>query len=295
MNPRLLTLFLVAFLVTGAAQPGKLVRPGEKISWSMEEGRKVYRLGEMTAVFDRVPCAPLGEECEEGDAEPRLTLTANGRSVTLEGSSMQNVLMLGPVTRGGPVSAFFQSYTGGMHCCHKMQVVTPDGAGLAVADLGAFDGMEIGWPRDLDGDGKLDFVVTDDRFLYAFDSYADSYPPPQVLNVIGGKVADVSADPRFRAVFVKAAARTRKACQSDRSPNGACAAWAANAARLGRLDAAWPVIVARHERAMKIWPEPCRVARDAEYTCPEGQLIKYPDYPTALRAFLESSGYMPPA
>lgn len=296
MNPRLLTLFLAAFLLAGAAPPGKLVRAGETISWTMSEGRKIYRLGDLTAVFDRVPCAPPGENCEEGDVEPTLTLSiAGGKTVTLAGSPMQNILMLGPVARGGPVSAFFQSYTGGMHCCQKMQLVTPGGDGLAVVDLGAFDGMEIGWPRDLDGDGNLDFVVTDDRFLYAFDSYAASYPPPQILNVIAGKAVDVSADPRFRAVFVKAAARTRKACETERSGNGACAAWAANAARLGELDSAWPVILTAYEPGLKIWPDACRVARDAEYRCPEGQLIEYPDYPTALRAFLESSGYMPPA
>lgn len=296
MNLRILTLCLAFFVLAGAASPGKLVRPGQKIEWTMGDGRKVYRLGGMTAVFDRVQCAPLGEECEEGDVEPKLTLTtADGKSVTLDGSPMQNILMLGPLTKGGPVAAFVQTYSGGMHCCQEMRVVTPGADGPAVAELGAYDGSEIGWPKDVDGDGTLDFVVTDDRFLYAFESYSGSIAPPLVLNVVDGKKVDLSTDPRFRKVFAGAAARTRKACEKEEYPNGACAAYAANAARLGQLDAAMPVVMSKIRKDTTIWPESCKVARDAEYNCPDGQLIEYPDYPTALRAYLVELGYIPAA
>ncbi len=296
MNIRLLALCLICFFTIGAAQPGRLVRPGQQVDWSMGDGRKPYRLGDMTAIFDRVQCAPLGEECEEGDLEPKLTIrTADGKSITLDGSSMSNQLMLGPIAKGGPVVAFFQSYTGGMHCCRQMRVIVPGADGLKVVELGAYDGAEIAWPKDLDGDGILDFVVSDDRFLYAFESYAGSVAPPQVLNVIDGRKLDVSADPRFRKVFEAAAAATRKACIKEEFPNGACAAYAANAARIGQLDAAWPVILREYQRDVKTWPDRCKVERDAEYNCPEGQLIEYPDYPTALRAYLVELGYTPAA
>jgi hypothetical protein len=276
--------------------PGKLVRPGETIQWSMGDGLKLYRLGGMTAVFDRVQCAPLGEGCEDGDVEPKLTIrTADGQSVTLEASSMSNMLMLGRLSKDGPVAAFFQSYSGGMHCCQQLQAIVPGPDGLKVVDLGAYDGAEIGWPKDLDGDGVLDFVVSDDRFLYAFESYAGSVAPPLVLNVIDGKKVDVSADPRFRKVFEAAAAETRKACIKEEFPNGACAAYAANAARLGQLAAAWPVILEQHNKLNRTWPDGCKVARDEEYNCPEGQGIEYPDYPVALRAYLAELGYIPAA
>lgn len=291
MNIRLLPVLLACFLLAAAAPPGKLVRAGEQIDWSMGEGRKTYRLGEMTAVFDRVQCAPLGEDCEEGHMLPKLTLSAAGKSITLDGASMQNTLMLGPLTKGGPVAGFFQTYTGGMHCCQEMRVIVRGPAGFEVVELGAYDGSAIDWPKDVDGDGSLDFVVRDDRFLYAFESYAGSVAPPLVLNVIDGKKVDVSTDPRFRKVFERAAAETRKECIAEEYPNGVCAAYAANAARLGQLDAAWPVILREYQRGVKTWPDSCKVARDAEYNCPDGQEIEYPDYPTALRAYLKELGY----
>ncbi|MEG3181606.1 hypothetical protein [Sphingomonas sp. LT1P40] len=297
MTIRLLSLLLLFVMLGAARQPVKLVRAGERIEWSMGEGRKVYRLGGMTAMFDRVQCAPLGEDCEEGHMEPKLVITAaDGKSVTLDGSPMQNILMLGPLSKGGPVAAFVQTYSGGMHCCQEMRAVVPGADGLKVVELGAYDGAEIGWPKDIDKDGTLDFVVSDDRFLYAFESYAGSVAPPMVLNVIDGAKVDVSADPRFRKIFEKAAAETRKGCIKEEYPNGACAAWAANAARLGQLEAAMPVILKEIRTEPKIWPDKCKVARDPENgACPDGQLIEYPDYAAGLRAYLAELGYTPPA
>lgn len=297
MTIRFLTLFLAFFALSAATAPGKLVRPGQKIEWTMDQGKKLYRLGTMTLTFDRVQCAPLGEDCEDGDVEPKLILTgADGKSVTLDGSPMQNIVMLGPLSKGGPIAAFVQTYSGGMHCCQEMRVVMPVSGALKVIELGAYDGSEIGWPRDIDGDGTLDFVATDDRFLYAFESYAGSIAPPKVINLRGGEAIDVSAEPRFRRIFEKAAAATRKLCIKDEYPNGSCAAYAANAARIGQLDIAWPVILAEYQRDMKVWPDTCKVARGPEDgSCPDGQLIEYPDYPAALRAYLAELGYTPPA
>lgn len=293
---RLFTLLLAFVALSGAAQPGTLVREGQKIEWTMGEGRKLYRFGDLTAVFDRVQCAPIGPECEDGDVDPVLTITrTDGASVRIEGSPMQNILMLGRLSKGGPESAFFQDYTGGMHCCQRMRVVTPSGGGLTVVELGGYDGAEIGWPRDLDGDGTRDFVVTDDRFLYAFESYAASVAPPRVLNVVDGTARDVSAEPRYAPLFRKAAQRTRKACIGEEYPNGACAAWAAAAARLGTLDQVWPVILAEYRKEPAAWPDRCNVARDEDGQCPEGKLVEYPDYPTGLRAYLAELGYIPAA
>jgi hypothetical protein len=293
---RLLSLIAAALMLGAAASPGTPVREGQRIEWTMGDGRKAYRLGDMTATFDRVQCAPLGEDCAEGDLEPVLTLSrADGSSVRLDGSPMQNILMLGRLSKDGPVVAFFQDYTGGMHCCQRMRVVTPGGAGLTVAELGGYDGAEIGWPKDIDRDGIRDFVVSDDRFLYAFESYAASVAPPKVLNVIDGAVRDVSAEQRFARIFEKAAAGARKACIGEDYPNGACAAWAAAAARLGTLDAVWPVILSEYRRDPATWPDRCKVDRSEDGTCPEGQLVEYPDYPTGLRAFLAETGYIPAA
>lgn len=296
MKFRILTLGLL-FLMLGASRlPGKLVRPGKAVEWTMGEGLKVYRLNGLFATFDRVQCAPIGDECEDGDVDPKLTIrTPDGKTVTIDGSAMQNTLMLGSIAKGGPTVAFYQSYSGGMHCCQELRVVVPAPDGPKVVELGSYDGSPIAWPKDIDGDGNLDFVVADDRFLYAFESYAGSVAPPLVLNVIDGKKVDISGEPRFRPVFEKAAGTYRAACIKEAYPNGACAAYAAAAARIGQLDAAWAVILKEYQKDRRTWPEGCRQPRDAEHNCPEGQEIDYPDYPTALRAYLRELGYTPPA
>ncbi len=293
---RLFTLIAAALMLGGAASPARQVRAGEAIQWSMGDGRKAFRHGDLTATFDRIQCAPLGEECEEEQLEPRLTLTtADGQSVTLTDLPLAATMMLGPLDKGGPVVAFLQTYTGGMHCCQQLRAIVRSADGPKVVELGGYDGAEFDWPKDIDGDGIRDFVVSDDRFLYAFESYAASVAPPKVLNIVDGAVRDVSAEPRFAKVFAMAAVRARKACIGEDYPNGACAAWAASAARLGQLDAVWPVILAEHRKETAIWPDRCRVDRSEDGDCPEGQLVEYPDYPTALRAYLVELGYSPAA
>ena len=79
------------------------------------------------------------------------------------------------------------------------------------------------------------------------------------------------------------------------SSSSASSSWAASAARLGQLDAVWPVILAEHRKETAIWPDRCRVDRSEDGNCPEGQLVEYPDYPTALRAYLVELGYSPAA
>ncbi|WP_186456781.1 hypothetical protein [Sphingomonas suaedae] len=296
MTFRLVVPLLALLALTGAAQSGKSVRDGQKIEWAMADGRQVFRQGDVTATFAMVQCAPLGEDCEDGDMNPVLTLSrAGGPPLTLDGSSMQNFLMIGRLSKDGGIAAFFQTYSGGMHCCQILRVALPEGgAGWKLVELGSYDGEALGWPRDLDGDGVRDFVVRDDRFLYAFASYGGSWSPPKILNIVDGAVRDVSAEPRFARAFERAAAETRKACIEDEYPNGACAAYAANAARLGQFDAAWKTILAEYDRKSRVWPDYCKVVRrEEDGECPEGQLIEYPDYPTALRAFLADLGYLP--
>ena len=67
----------------------------------------------------------------------------------------------------------FSWFTGGSHCCARVLVASLIGGEWRVADFGRWDG---GWlanrPVDLNGDGVPDFVFYDDRFRYAFASYA---------------------------------------------------------------------------------------------------------------------------
>lgn len=100
--------------------------------------------------------------------------------------------------------------------------------------------------------------------------------------------------PGFAPLFRRHMAAARIACERPKrgyTPNGACAAYAADAARLGRLREAWPVMLRSWKPFAWKLPEGCRVARAAG-ECPTGARIAYPDYPTALRGFLREKGYL---
>jgi hypothetical protein len=159
-----------------------------------------------------------------------------------------------------------------------------------VVDLGSWDGLGLGSvPIDLDGDGTPDFVFGDNAFLYAFDSYAGSWAPPKILNVIGGKVVDVSTAPRFRNVFRVDMEKARDYCHKH--DNGACAGYVADGARAGVLSTAWAFMLAHYNRYSN-WEYPSRcVGASIDGNC-KGCELQPRDYPQSLRWFLEDNNYI---
>jgi hypothetical protein len=176
------------------------------------------------------------------------------------------------------------SYTGGAHCCAHIQVVDFIGGQWRTVDVGSFEGdLPAAFPTDIDGDGVIDIERRDDRFAYAFGRYACSWMPPQVFNVRGGKVRDVSAAARYRSIFLKDYTAARKDCR--RHINGACAGLVADGYRLGRVNEAWAFAMAHIDRKDS-WPLPgCKVKAPADQ-CPKGQEYGPGEFRAALTQFL---------
>ena len=237
-------------------------------------------------------------------AEPVFTISAKGmKPVTVHGELAMghsaHQVAAGRLNKGDALpSVLIQSYSGGAHCCTSIIAVVPVGAAFKVASLGAWDGEGLAeFPKDISGDGVADFVLVDNSFLYAFASYADSWAPPLIMNVKAGKAVDVSSNAAFRKLYEADLVRARKHCLGQ-SPdvgyrNGACAAYGADAAMLGRYPAARAEI-AKHHQTEADWDYPtgCRVAETAQ-GCPEGKRITYSGFPQALDAFLKREGYLP--
>jgi hypothetical protein len=175
-----------------------------------------------------------------------------------------------------------------------MKVVYPEAGRLVVVDLGAWDGGYMTTPRDEDGDGRVDFVNRDNAFLYAFTNYAQSLAPPMIQNIVDGRVEEVSTRPGFRRRFEESAREARQACIGTGSGrNGACAAYVAASARLGRFEEAWVEMLRHHERNSDWDLTGCRVAEGAN-GCPPGQSFAQ-SFPQALHALLRERGYIPSA
>jgi len=281
--------------VTAHAQPAELP-PGRTVEWTFaaHPAPVQYRSGDLTITIRGVRTRE-----DKNMIEPHVTVARPGRRPQVIRSIAATPVMpaglsVGRLEASGARFVMWQAYTGGAHCCFDIQLILPDEPGSAIVALGSFDmEMMAQVPSDVDGDGRTDFVLRDNRFNYTFASYAGSFAPPQILNVVNGRRVDVSAAPRYRRLFLEAMNETRENCLSSSGDrNGACASWMAAAARAGQFERAWAEMLPAYERGTDwIYPTGCRVTPGPQ-GCPEDQTIRH-DFPTALRLFLRRNGYLP--
>jgi len=198
---------------------------------------------------------------------------------------------VGQLEKTGPAVFFVESFSGGAHCCAVFRFVIPTPSGFKIAKSQWWDGdMVEDWPKDIDGDGRADIVRNDNAFLYAFASYAESFSPPLVLNLIGGRVQDVSTKPSFRNLFADHMRNSREECLRS-GGRGACAAYVADAARLGSFKTAWTEMLGNYDRQSDwLYPDDCGSKFEAK--CNAGRR-PFKNYPDALLHLLKKMGYVP--
>ena len=185
---------------------------------------------------------------------------------------------------------YFAAYTGGAHCCTQVIVAEEQPQGWVTIDVGQFDGGSD-FLQDIDGDGVAEIVTVDNRFLYTFDCYACSAAPLVIDTVRGGKVVDVSKDPRYLPAHRDWLAQLNDSVEpSERwtSP-GFLAGWVAAKVRVGEGADAWAALKAHWDYAKDQGEETCLTGADID-ACPKGELkvLKFPD---RLKLFLDRNGY----
>jgi hypothetical protein len=128
-------------------------------------------------------------------------------------------------------------WTGGAHCCSWTRVYRWDGT--AYTSTAAFWG-DLDYRLEDLGDGGLDLVSGDDRFAYAFSSFAGSGFPLRIWSYRAGRLVDVTA--AHRPLVQRDAARWWRwgalARRQRYESGGVLAAWAADEFRLGKGPAA---------------------------------------------------------
>jgi hypothetical protein len=296
-------LALLPILAATAASAQERVAPGQFVAWEQKDGPKTIAVGGTQARISAVPCD--GEEAGPECYRASVAVTVTGKPpVTLTGEPGRAYrVAIGRLNAGDSgASVVLQTFTGGAHCCEVFTVAEPVGDTVRVVPVtwqpeGAdepqtqFDFGDIPFPADLSGDGRADLVLRDDRFLYEFASYAGSMAPPIVLSIADGKTVDVSADPAFAETFEEELREAKAVCIDpdgfDR--NGACAAYVGDAARLGRFDEAWAVMLRHYDRQSTTGLTRC-TSDYVDDACPHEESFK--DFPAALRAFLIRTGYI---
>jgi hypothetical protein len=188
----------------------------------------------------------------------------------------------------------FMTYSGGAHCCTSIDILEFVAGNWAVLDMGSWDGEPLAnFPKDIDGDRIPDLVMSDDSFDYQFASYADSYAPPVIFNVINGAVVNVTSNPRYAPYFRDQMTEYQSVCLLHN--NGACAAFLAAASRIGYFSYAWQFLLDNYDQSSN-WalPKLCHVALE-NGQCPAGQEYDAPNYPLAVAGFLAEHGYSVPS
>ncbi|BAU13603.1 hypothetical protein LEP3755_41430 [Leptolyngbya sp. NIES-3755] len=133
-------------------------------------------------------------------------------------------------------------FTGGAHCCRYSLIYQYD------ADRQRYSETHMKWGnlgyqlRDLDRDGKLEFYSADDRFAYAFTSYAASAFPIQIWRFQAGEMSDITR--QYPKEIYSDAYRLWQLYQKIRTEEGAevkgvLAAYLADKYLLGQQEDGW--------------------------------------------------------
>ena len=128
-------------------------------------------------------------------------------------------------------------WTGGAHCCAWTRIYRWSGS--TYTSSAAFWG-DLGYRLEDLGDGGLDLVSGDDRFAYAFSSFAGSGFPLRIWRYGAGRLVDVTGD--HRALVARDAAKWWRwgalARRTRSESGGVLAAWAGDEWVLGKGRAA---------------------------------------------------------
>lgn len=294
-------------LTSAAAAQERAVAPGQFVDWTQKDGSMTIAVAGTSATIEVAPCdkgGDVGEDCYR--AKVSVTVAGKGPVRLMGEPGIAYRIAIGRLDAADTgASVMLDSFTGGAHCCHVYSIAEPIGDAVRIVPVTwrpagsylndaqtMFDVGDIPFPTDLSGDGHADIVLRDDRFLYQFESYAGSLAPPIVLSLSDGGTGDSSTDPRFLPLFAEAMARAEAICtnRSAFGRNGACGAYVADAARLGRMDEAWGVMERHYDRRSS-WPLGRCTADYVDGKCPAGHDETFPNFPAALRSFLQQTGY----
>jgi hypothetical protein len=217
---------------------------------------------------------PSAEDCYEGSPYLYVTASAPGMApVTLRGTPGVAAEVGIGTLRPNPSrpSVILISEDGGSAGCVQIDIAEAQSSGYRALRLSADAGdggticgrsaepWELQWPSDLTGHHRSEFLLWPQMFACDFTSCAGGWKVPQVIALDGPSGRDVSDDPVLAPLYRANMAYALSACQQEAvEAQGPCAGYAFDAARLGILDQAWPVIDAQIRRGCRVPDEtPC--------------------------------------
>lgn len=178
-----------------------------------------------------------------------------------------------------------QTYSGGAHCCTSFIIYTWLENKFVKDEITYLDGGG-GVFKDLDKDGNSEFITSHNGFLYLFSSYAGSYPPSLIYSFNEGKLKENTRNyPDYlREREKKMLNSLRENQKRNYEVNGILAGYVAQKILLGEYQQGWEFMLKNYDKNSD-WG--LTIYND------KGEKVgKYPDFPTALRAFLFQQEYL---
>ena len=199
------------------------------------------------------------------------------------------------LTRDGEPQIVVTAFSGGAHCCTSTWIVSrPAGAAAWTVIEGELLDSNGYWVEDVDGDGALELMSVDNRFLYAFDSYAGSFAPIKISRLTDGRIEDITDKPEMKSRLAQELAGLEFSAKNNKDlwkSNGFLVGWVASKIRLGQGDEAWTKFMANYDRNSDFGPMLCTTGQKVD-DCPSDKLKAQP-IPEGLAQFLSDSGYYP--
>ncbi len=184
----------------------------------------------------------------------------------------------------GKAEVIIKTYSGGAHCCTnhiiyswKNQQFVKTQTGMLNAGGGIF--------KDINGDGNFEFLTDDNAFLYTFSSYAGSFPPSLIYRLQNGKLIDVTRQfpQALKARLQQMHEAFLQTQKEEQEVNGILAGYVAQKILLGQYQQGWEFMLKNYDHQSD-W--------GLEIYEGERKVGQYPDFPTALKAFLIQTGYL---
>jgi hypothetical protein len=140
-------------------------------------------------------------------------------------------------------------YSGGLHCCRMLWAYRWNG--IMYGSHQMWTGSSPYTERDLNQDGRPEWITADSRFEYLFTSFAGSGVPLRIFGYQDGNFLAVTG--KYPALVRKDAAQWWQLYQRQRSgpshdSRGFLAAWAADKYLLGAGAKVWPALNAALRR-----------------------------------------------
>ena len=169
-------------------------------------------------------------------------------------------------------------FSGGVHCCWWSRLYRWDTAARRYVTFARLWGNVTYRLTDFSQDRHIDFVSADNRFAYAFTSFARSSFPLQIWTYRAGRLADSTRDyPLLVARDARKQWRWYRRGIAAGEVRGYLAAWAADQCLLGHCKAA----LARLRRLSSTFSDPTDVAHSGSAAA----------YLRQLRLLLRRTGY----